>query len=188
MSVKLLYSVICNSFCYYIVNICFFYKFIQSSMPRKLTLEERKFILKRYWKTENAQDVIHDWNHYFNTDPPTRLAIYKLRDKFHDTGSVADAPRSGRPSVCTEQNLATVAEAYGRSPKKSLRHASAEIGIKRISLRKILTKLQMRPYIPTLIMTCAPKFVRVWYHVVENVLELKASNLNICHRNCLPWL
>ena len=51
-------------------------------MPRKLTLEERKFILKRYWKTENAQDVIRDWNHYFNTDLPTRLAIYKLRDKF----------------------------------------------------------------------------------------------------------
>ena len=99
-------------------------------MPRKLTLEERKFILKRYWKTENAQDVIRDWNHYFNTDPPTRLAIYKLRDKFDDTGSVADASRSGRPSVCTEQNLATVAEAYGRSPKKSLRRARSEIGIK----------------------------------------------------------
>ena len=120
-------------------------------MPRKLTLEERKFILKRYWKTENAQDVIRDWNHYFNTDPPTRLAIYKLRDKFDDTGSVADAPRSGRPSVCTEQNLTTDAEAYARSSKKSLRRASAEIGIKRTSLHKILTKLHMRPYIPRLI-------------------------------------
>ena len=120
-------------------------------MPRKLTLEERKFILKRYWKTENAQDVIRDWNHYFNTDPPTRLAIYKLRDKFDDIGSVADAPRSGRPSMCTEQNLAAVAEAYGRSPNKLLRHASAEIGIKRTSLHKILTKLHMRSHIPRLI-------------------------------------
>ena len=73
-------------------------------MPRKLTLEERKFILKRYWKTENAQDVIRDWNHYSNTDPPTRFAIYKLRDKFDDTGSVAYAPRFGRPSVCPEYN------------------------------------------------------------------------------------
>ena len=91
-------------------------------MPRKLTSEERKFILKRYWKTENAQDVIRDWNHYFNTDPPTRLAIYKLRDKFDDTGSVADAPRSGRPSVCTEQNLATVAEAYGRLAEAQRNH------------------------------------------------------------------
>ena len=41
-------------------------------MPRKLTLEERKFILKRYWKTENAQDVIHDWNHYFNNSVYSR--------------------------------------------------------------------------------------------------------------------
>ena len=41
-------------------------------------------------------------------------------------------------------------------------------------------------HLPTLIMTCAPKFVIVWCHVVENVLKLKASNLNICHRNCLP--
>ena len=120
-------------------------------MPCKLTLKKRKFILKRYWKTENAQDAIRDWNHYFNTDPPTCLTIYILRDKFDETGSVADATRSGRPSVCTEQNLATVAEAYGRSPKKSLRRARAEIGIKRTSLHKILTKLQMRPYILRLV-------------------------------------
>ena len=43
-------------------------------------------------------------SHYSNTDPPTHLAIYKLRDKFDDTGSVADVPRFGRPSVCTEYN------------------------------------------------------------------------------------
>ena len=43
-------------------------------------------------------------------------------------------------------------------------------------------------YLPTLILACAPKFVRVWCDVVENVLELKDSNLKICHRNCLPWL
>ena len=92
-------------------------------MPRKLTLEERKFILKRYWKTENAQDVIRDWNHYFNTESQEVLKIF--------------------------DNLLLM-------------------------------------HLPTLIMTCAPKFVIVWCHVVENVLKLKASNLNICHRNCLP--
>ena len=115
------------------------------------TLEERKFILKRYWKTENAHYVIREWHQYFDTDPPTRLAIYQLRDKFNETGSIVDAPRSGRPSVCTEENLTTVAEAYARSPKKSLRRGSAEIGIKRTSLHKILTKLNMKPYIPQLI-------------------------------------
>ena len=33
----------------------------------------------------------------------------------------------------------------------------------------------------TLIMTYAPKFVIVWYHIDKNALKLKASNLNIEH-------
>ena len=61
-------------------------------MSRKLTLEERKFALKKYWKTENTQDVIRDWCFHFSTDPPTRLTIYRIRDKFEETGSVTDAP------------------------------------------------------------------------------------------------
>ena len=90
-------------------------------MPRKLTLEERKFILKQYWKTENTL--------------------------------------SGESS-------------------KTLFQESQEV-------LKIFDNLLLM-HLPTLIMTCAPKFVIVWCHVVENVLKLKASNLNICHRNCLP--
>ena len=45
-------------------------------MSRKLTLEERKCALKKYWKTENAQKLIRDWYLHFSTDPPTRLTIY----------------------------------------------------------------------------------------------------------------
>ena len=93
-------------------------------MPRKLTLEERKFILKRYWKTENAQDVIR--------------VLHK--------------------TLCIRESQEVL---------------------------KIFDNLLLM-HLPTLIMTCAPKFVIVWCHVVENVLKLKASNLNICHRNCLP--
>ena len=49
-------------------------------MLRKLTLEERKFALKKYWKTENALDVIRDWCLHFSIDPPTHLTIYRIRD------------------------------------------------------------------------------------------------------------
>ena len=88
---------------------------------------------------------------HFSTDPPTRLTIYQIRDEFEETGSVSDAPRSGRPTMCTKENVDTVSEAYARSPQKSLRRGSAEMGIKRTSLRKILTELNMKPYIPRLI-------------------------------------
>ena len=118
------------------------------------SLEERKFVLKKYWKTENAQDVIRDWCLHFSTDPPTRLTIYRIRDKFEETGSVTDAPRSGRPTMYTKENVDTVSEAYARSPQKSLRRGSAEMGIKRISLRKILTELNMKPYIPRICRDC----------------------------------
>ena len=120
-------------------------------MSRRLTLQERKFVLKKYWKTENAQDVIRDWCLHFSTDPPTRLTIYRIRDKFEETGLVTDAPRSGRPTMCTKENVDTVSEAYARSSQKSLCRGSAEMGIKRTSLRKILTELNMKPYIPRLI-------------------------------------
>ena len=108
-------------------------------MSRKLILEERKFALKNYWKTENAQDVIRDWCLHFSTDPPTCLTIYRIRDKFEETGSVTDAPHSARPTMCTKENMVTVSEAYASSTQKSLRRGSTELGIKRTSLHKILT-------------------------------------------------
>ena len=65
-------------------------------MSRKLTLEERKFALKKYWKTENAQDVIRDWCLHFCTDPPTRLTIYKELRRF-----VFDAFANFDHDLCT---------------------------------------------------------------------------------------
>ena len=55
-------------------------------MPRKLTLDERKFVLKMYWKYENAQRVIAMWSNTFSTPARTRLTIYQIRDKFEKQG------------------------------------------------------------------------------------------------------
>ena len=95
--------------------------------------------------------MIRDWCLHFSSDPPTRLTIYRIRDKFEETGSVTDAPRSGRPTMCTKENIDIVSEANARSSQKSLRRGSAEMGIKRTSLPKILTELNMKPNIPRLI-------------------------------------
>ena len=38
-----------------------------------LSTEQRKWILKQYWKTENAERVRTAWVEAFNTPPPTRL-------------------------------------------------------------------------------------------------------------------
>jgi hypothetical protein len=90
-------------------------------MAGNLSIEQRKWILKRYWKTENAKRVRRTWVEAFNTPPPTRLTIYRFRDKFDETGSVVNAPNSRRPRTCdTKKNEARVAMTFVKQSKKSL--------------------------------------------------------------------
>ncbi len=121
-------------------------------MPRKLSLQERIFVVKTYWKTGNAQEVIRQWSNTYETSPPARAAIYDLRDKFDALGTVADAPRSGRPAkVVNEENEMLVAQAIAGSPRKSARRCSIELNINRRSVQMLLHKLKYKPYIPRLI-------------------------------------
>ena len=53
--------------------------------------------------------------------------------------------------MCTKENVDTVSVTYARSPQKSLCRGSAEMGIKRTFLGKILTELNIKPYIWCLI-------------------------------------
>ena len=108
-------------------------------MAGNLSTEQRKWILKQYWKTENAERVSTAWVEAFNTPPPTCLAIYRIRDKFDATGSVANALKSGCPRTSvTEENEMRVAMTFVNSPKKStkscIRRAAQELSLTRTSL------------------------------------------------------
>ena len=82
-------------------------------MAGNLSIEQRKWIVKQYWKTENAERVRTAWVEVFNTPPPTRLTIYRIKDKFDATGSVANALKSGRPRTSmTEENEMRVGMTY----------------------------------------------------------------------------
>jgi transposase len=70
-----------------------------------LTNEQRKWILKQYWKIENVEKVRQKWAKEFDTSPRSRLTIYRISDKFDETGSICNAPKSGRPvSVTSQEN------------------------------------------------------------------------------------
>ena len=87
-------------------------------MAGNFSIEQRKWILKQYWKTENAEGVGTAWVEAFNTPPQTRLTIYCIREKFDATGSVANAPKSGRPKTSmTEENEMRVAITFVNSLK-----------------------------------------------------------------------
>ena len=56
----------------------------------RLNFEERKFILKCYWKTENISEVQRRFRTEFQRDAPMRLTITCLRDNFEEEGIVRD--------------------------------------------------------------------------------------------------
>ena len=121
-------------------------------MAPYLTEDQRKWIIKQYWKTENAHLVREAWRNMFNTPPPSRQAIYNLRDKFEATGSVRNAPKSGRNKTSTtEDNEMLVALTFINSPKKSTRRAAQELSLPRTSLQRLMKKLNLNPYRPRLL-------------------------------------
>ena len=78
----------------------------------------------------------------FNGKHGTSIAhntVAKLICKFKKTGNVADQPQSGpRCRATDEDTSATILAAIIRSPRKSTRQLSAETGVSRSSIRRIL--------------------------------------------------
>ena len=48
----------------------------------KLSFDERKWLLKCYWKVEHVFEVQRRWRVEFGTPPKTRVTLTRIREKF----------------------------------------------------------------------------------------------------------
>eukprot|EP00106_Octopus_bimaculoides_P008224 XP_014775666.1 PREDICTED: uncharacterized protein LOC106872990 [Octopus bimaculoides] len=95
-------------------------------MADRLSFEQRKLVLKCYWRCENAVEVQRQFRREFQTDSPPRLTIIRIRDKFEADGTVQK--RSARPRISTTPTKQEgVLETYHQSPRKSVLQASREL-------------------------------------------------------------
>jgi hypothetical protein len=68
---------------------------------------------------QNAETFRQKWAKEFDTLPSSREAIYRMHDKFDETGSICNAPKIGRPvSVTIQENEMLVSQAFTKSPQK----------------------------------------------------------------------
>jgi transposase len=118
-------------------------------MGDKLTKDERVTLVFMYGKAgATHRSVAED----FNRQNPRRLPIDKssvgrLINRFKETGSVADRPRSGRPKSATDPtSTAVVLATLTNSPKKSTRKLSQETGVSQRSVLRILHRHHFHPY------------------------------------------
>jgi len=118
----------------------------------RYTIQQRVWIIKQKYLVTHPISIQRQWKKEFNSDAPTRRTINLLFDKWERTGSVLDAPRSGRPVLVTsEDNHERVRQHYENHPQTSSRRGSSQLEISSTSLRRILKDLKMRHYIPRLV-------------------------------------
>lgn len=120
----------------------------------KFTLEERIFLLTSYIRNDaHFQTICEEFAQQFpNRRLPNRRNVRRLYTKFQQTGSVADAPRAGRPrSMTTEANMETVALSYVEEANVSARRLARELQISDRSIRRMLKRMNYRAYRPRLI-------------------------------------
>ena len=120
-----------------------FYNSFQSIKINKLTLQQIIFVTEKYFHCGNAQRTREEWISEYGDErsPPHRDTIYHLRNRFHQNGTEADLPQSGRPRyVRTPERADCVSSAFAQSPQKSAVRLSAEPDISKPSLRRTLHK------------------------------------------------
>ena len=121
-------------------------------MAFRLNVQQRIAAVKLYYQCDlNSALASRQLSEQFNIQAVQGRNIKAIVDKFERTGSVADAPRSGRPkSTTTDEKGDQLEASLNRSPQKSVRRLSLELNISRQSVHNLLHKRNMKPYIPRL--------------------------------------
>ena len=119
--------------------------------PTRYTVQERIKIVEAYFSTKSVVLTQRQFRRDFlRKNPPSRLTIRCLLEKFRETGSVGDKNKghSGRPrSSRTDNNIEALRQRLEESPRKSTRRLSQEVDLSRTTVRWIMRQdLNLFPY------------------------------------------
>ena len=102
---------------------------------------------------------------------PKKQTVINWYNKFKDTGSVTDRPRSGRPKI-SEEKVREISELYKIEPTSSIRQAAMQVGVCRESVRKVLKKkLKLYPYKLQIVHFLKPTDFDVRYKFAVEILN-----------------
>jgi transposase len=113
------------------------------------SLEERVELIFLYARCTNYQETANAFANAFPNSPkPSSSTVMRLIKKFRNTGSVNNAPKSGRPNLATGDDKTTdvLARVHAEPIGNSTRRISDEAGISKTSVLRILKKNKFHPY------------------------------------------
>ena len=130
---------------------------LEQQLSPKLLGQPRKrhFASKPILPTNHTKVHANFPRHFRCHQVPSKSRIFDWTQKFREHGTVQNYNSKGlgdtysgrRVSARTERNIDVVRDSVGRSPKKSIRRRSQELGIPRESVRHVLKfDLNLYPY------------------------------------------
>jgi transposase len=93
--------------------------FQQSKSKMSFSQVQRLFIIEHYLASRSYFTCQNEFRDTFPDSPlSNKSTIYRLVNRFRDTGSVQDSNRSGRPLVLSDDSLNDIRQTLLRSPRK----------------------------------------------------------------------
>ena len=157
----------------------------------RLTVDEKVKVVLYYAETKSVVAIQRCFRAHFGTRwAPCKQTIYRLCQQFETNGSVLEKKRLHPTSVRTPANIEAVRVALTQSPSKSTRRASAELGISRRSLQRILhSNLHLFPYKMTVLhkLTAIDKERRLQFCIMGNGRRGRTSQHMVYRRSLLSF-
>lgn len=98
---------------------------------------ERAQVVWWYAETKSVIQVQRNFRRVYNKDPPSFKTIKNWCDLFLATGNVLKGHGGGKARI-QEEVVENVRRSFERSPRKSIRQAARELGMKRSTVHKVL--------------------------------------------------
>jgi transposase len=110
------------------------------------TVQERTMCVIWFFETKSNIKAQHHYRTQHGKDPPSDKAIRRWLKQFQETGSVVHRNGAGRPSS-SQEDVGRILEAFTRSPQKSPRRVSLQLGIPQTTVwRVVYNRLQLSAY------------------------------------------
>ena len=115
-------------------------------------MQHKIFFFREFIKTESATAVQRAFRLRFNIQPPTRYSICRWNHQFEQIGCLCKGKISGRPRV-SEENVRRIQKSFVRSPRKSNRRASRDLGIPQPTVWRVLRRRLQYEVSPSFLIT-----------------------------------
>jgi len=134
-------------------------------------MQHKIFCFREFIKTESATAVQRAFRLRFNIQPPTKKSICRWNHQFEQIGCLCGGKNSGRPRAL-EKNVRRIPESFERSPRKSTRRASRELGMPQPTVWRVLRcRLLFKPYRLQLVQAVHPNDKRNRVEFCDRMLQ-----------------